>query len=293
MRTNFEKSDYFLLSVIVALAIVTIAGIFSFNTENSVLITNQYGHLVKMFGSGIYANDSYFRAPIFIGSDLTMLMLVLPLLVVGFVRNVIVRSIKSKLFLASILAVVLYYAASISFGVTYNAFHLLYIFLFSVTFFSLIQTVRDISAPQLRESQSWKLPTRGIQIFLIISGFALFAAWLPDIIPTIISGTTLPLIEVYTTEITYVIDMGIISPMIFICLYMLKKKDGLGDVVLAIILTLCGVMGVMLPVQTFFQIFAGIEIPIPVLVIKVGVFVLLSIFATYFNFKLYRGIREG
>jgi hypothetical protein len=73
---------------------------------------------------------------------------------------------------------------------------------------------------------------------------------------------------------------------------MLKKKDGLGDVVLAIILTLCGVMGVMLPVQTLFQLFAGIEIPIPVLVIKVGIFVLLSIFATYFNVKLYRGIRE-
>jgi hypothetical protein len=292
MNAKISKLDYFVLSVIVALAIVTLAGILSFNTENSVFITNQYGHLVKMFGSGIYANDSYFRAPIFIGSDLTMLILVLPLLVVGFVRNVIVRSIKTKLFLASMLAVVLYYAASISFGVTYNSLHLLYIFLFSVTFFSLIQTVRDISAPRLRESQSWNLPTKGIQIFLIISGFALFAAWLPDIIPTIISGTTLPLIEVYTTEITYVIDMGIISPMIFICLYLLKKKDGFGDVILSIILTLCGVMGVMLPVQTLYQMFAGIDIPIPVLVIKVGIFVLLSVFATFFNLKFYRGIRE-
>ena len=292
MKNQIIKSDYLICIIIITLAIITIAGIFSFNTNNSSLFTNQYGHQIKMFGSGIYANDSYFRAPIFIGSDWTMLILVLPLLVYGFVRNVKKRTIKSQLFLASVLAVVLYYATSISFGVTYNTFHLLYILLFSTSFFSLINTVRNISITQLRESQRWDLPTRGIKIFLVLSGLALFVAWLPDIIPTIIAGTTLPLIEVYTTEITYVMDMGIISPMIFICLYLLKKKDGLGDILLAIVLTLCGVMGVMLPVQTVFQIMAGIDSPLPVLVTKVGIFVVLAVFATYFNRKLLRGIKE-
>jgi uncharacterized membrane protein len=256
------------------------------------MVANQYGQNVKMFGSGIYANDSYFRAPIFVGSDLTMLILVLPLLVVGFIRNVMARSMKSKLFLASILGVVLYYAASISFGITYNSLHLLYILLFSASLFTMIQTIRDINPDKLRASQKMILPTRGITLFLILSGIALFIAWLPDIIPTIINGTPLPLIEVYTTEITYVIDMGIISPMMFLCLYLLKKKDGLGDVVLALALTLCGVMGIMLPIQTAFQLLAGIETPIPVLVTKVGIFVLLAIFATFFNRKLFRGIRE-
>ena len=35
-------------------------------------------------------------------------------------------------------------------------------------------------------------------------------AWLPDIIPTLIKDSPLALIEVYTTEPTYVLDMGII-----------------------------------------------------------------------------------
>jgi len=292
MKNQIKKSDYFIIIIIITMFIITIAGIFSFNTENSFLTTNQYGDQVKMFGSGIYAHDSYFRAPIFIGSDLTMLLLVLPLLIFGFVRNVKVRSVKSKLFLASVLAVVLYYAASISFGVAFNTFQLLYILFFSASFFSLIHTIRDMDIAQLRASQSENLSTKGLTIFLVLSGLALFVAWLPDIIPTIITGTSLPLIEVYTTEITYVIDMGIISPVIFICLFMLKKNDGLGDVLLGIVLTLCGVMGVMLPVQTVFQLMAGIEIPLPVLVTKVGIFVVLAVFATYFNRKLLRGIRD-
>lgn len=292
MKNIINKSDYLVFVTIVTLAVVTIAGIISFNTENSYLVTNQYGQQVQMYGSGIYANDSYFRAPIFIGSDFTMLIIVLPLLVGALIHNIKKRTIKTKLFLVSILSVVLYYATSISFGVTYNVFHLLYIALISSAIFGLFTTIRGINLIQLQKAQTWELPSKGISVFLILSGLALFIAWLPDIIPTIISGTTLPLIEVYTTEITYVLDMGIISPMIFLCLYLLKNKDGLGHVLLTITLMLCGIMGIMLPVQTAFQLLAGIEIPVPVLVTKVGIFVLLAVFAIYFNQKMLRNIKE-
>ena len=105
------------------------------------------------------------------------------------------------------------------------------------------------------------------------------------------NGRSLSLIEVYTTEITYVLDMGVISPLIFICLFLLKKKDGLGDILLAIILKICEVIGVMLPIQTLFQTMAGIKIPIPALVTKLGIFVVLATFAAYFNIKLYKNIK--
>lgn len=292
MKNQINRSDLFVFVSIVTLAVVAIAGTLSFNTENSYFVANQYGHQVQMYGSGIYASDSYFRAPIFIGSDLTMLVIALPLLVGALLQNIKKRTIKTKLFLVSILSVVLYYAVSISFGVTYNVFQLLYIALFSSAIFGLFTTIRSIDFGQLQKAQTWELPSKGISVFLVLSGLALFIAWLPDIIPTIISGTTLPLIEVYTTEITYVLDMGIISPMIFLCLYLLKKKDGLGQVLLAITLTLCVIMGIMLPVQTAFQLWAEIEIPAPVLVTKVGIFVLLAIFALYFNQKMFRNIKE-
>lgn len=290
MKKRINTLDMLVFAIIILLAWVTLTGITSFDTTNSYMATNQYGHDVMMFGSGIYSQDSYFRAPIFIGSDITMLFLVIPLLIAAQFIETKRETLKSGLFLSSILAVVLYYATSIVFGVTYNALHLAYIALFACSLFAFVVSVMEIDKKELRNKQSWSLPSRGIRIFLILTGIALFGAWLPDIIPTIVNGTTLPLIEVYTTEITYVLDMGIVSPLVFICLHLLKKKDGLGDVLLAVILTLCVVMGVMIPVQSIFQVLAGIELPIQVLVTKVGVFVILAAFATYFDIKLFRGV---
>lgn len=43
-----------------------------------------------------------------------------------------------------------------------------------------------------------------MKAFLIVTGISLFVAWLPDIITSIKNGTSLDLIEVYTTEITYI-----------------------------------------------------------------------------------------
>ena len=51
-------------------------------------------------------------------------------------------------------------------------------------------------------------------------------------------------------------------------------------------------MGIMLPVQSFFQALAGIQLPIPVLITKVGIFIILAAFSMYFDVKFYRNIEE-
>jgi len=290
MKKSNKVFNVLIIFTIILLILITLVGIISFNTDKSYTITNQYGHEVKIFGSGIYEHDSYFRAPIFIGSDATMLILVVPLLLITLIKNIKNKTVKSKLFLSSLLAVVLYYAASIAFGVTYNSLQLIYIALFASSLFAFIISIMKVDIVELQKILKWNLPSKGVSVFLVLSGISLFIAWLPDIIPTIIAGTTLPLIEVYTTEITYVLDMGIISPLMFICLYLLKKRNGLGIVILSIIFTLCTIIGVMLPVQTVFQILAGIVVPIPVLIIKVGIFIILAMFAVYFNTLLYKRI---
>jgi uncharacterized membrane protein len=220
-----------------------------------------------------------------------MLFFAVPMLTIALFKDIKNRNIKSKLFLSAVLAAVLYYAAGMVFGVAYNSYHLIYIALFACAFFALIVSIRKTDTAALQKAIAWSLPSKGISIFLILSGIALFIAWLPDIIPTVIAGTTLPLIEVYTTEITYVLDMGIVSPLMFICLHLLKKKDGLGEVILAIILTTCVIIGVMLPAQTLFQTAAGIATPLPVLITKVSTFVILSVFAVFFDLKLFKNIK--
>lgn len=290
MQKRLKGIDLVIICIILLLIVITIAGLASFRTDKSFEITNQYGDIVKIFGNGIYAHDSYFKAPILIGSDLTMLFLVVPMMIIALIAEIKNRTMKSKLFLTALTATVFYYAASIAFGVTYNSLLLAYIALFSCSLFALIILVKNISTVDLRKIQKWNLPSKGLSVFLLLTGIALFIAWLPDIIISLLNGKSLTLIEIYTTEITYVLDMGILSPLMFICLFLLKKKDGLGDIVLAIILLLCSIIGVMLPIQTLFQALAGIEIPVPALITKVGIFVVLAAFATYYNTKLYKNL---
>lgn len=283
MNKSFKSEHRLVCILAFLLVIIAGVGLLSFKLGYDFVTVNQYADNIKMFGYGIYAHDSFFKAPIFIGSDATMLFIIVPLMIWAMFQDVKHASNKSKLILISIVSVVLYYASSIAFGITYNALCLVYITLFSISLFTLIMMIRSLDLKMLRTSAK---PVKGLRIFLIITGIALFGIWLMDIIPTWFSGESLALIETYTTEITYVIDMGLISPMIFVALHLLKKQDGLGDVIIVMTLTLCVIMGLMLPIQTVFQLMAGIVIPIPVLVIKVGVFMVLALFAAYFDVKV-------
>lgn len=191
----------------------------------------------------------------------------------------------------SVIALFTYYSASIAFGVTYNVLHLVYIALFSSSLFGLIIGIASIDKKQVVDNMGDALPLKGIYIFLGLVGIALIVAWLPDIINSLILGRSLELIEVYTTQITYVIDMGVIAPTAWICLFQLKKRSAIGYILLELLLTVCCIIGIMLPIQTAFQLMAGISLPIQAIAAKVAIFIILAIFALYFNIKFFNNIK--
>ena len=80
--------------------------------------------------------------------------------------------------------------------------------------------------------------------------------------------------------------MGVIAPTAWICLLQLKKRSAMGYILLELLLTVCSIIGIMLPIQTAFQVMAGISLPIEAIVIKVAIFIVLAFFALYFNTKL-------
>lgn len=289
---NNTKQAFSILNVLILLLllIVTICGICSFNAACSYEAVNQYGETIRIWGAGIYAHDSYFKAPIFIGSDFTILICVLPLVIVTFFRIKKVSAIEYDIRMFGILSLLLYYSASQCFGVTYNSLHLVYIMLFGILFFSAIRILMKLHTTSIQKQKVCSFHfTKGMKIFLLVAGVALVVAWLPDIITSIISGTSLELIEVYTTEITYVLDMGIISPLMLITYYLTKRGYFIGYALLRMIFQICMVVGIMLPIQTFFQLAAGISIPVPALITKVLIFTLLAVFAAFFDYRLKHG----
>ncbi len=280
-----KRINYVALITIALLIIVSVAGVLSLNFTKSYEITNQYGEIVTMYGYGIYANDTYFKAPISIGTDFCILLVLVPLFIWTLIKDYKEQTNKTRIKLMTVYAVSLYYSTSISFGNSYNQFHLLYIALFSCSLFGLFALVRKINLDRTEYK-----PSKGITVFLVMSGIALIIAWMPDIIPSVITGKPLALLEIYTTEITYVLDIGIIGPLCLITLYLLKKKDKLGTLILAAILKLCIIVGIMMIPQTVCQLLSGFEMPLPVLLGKSGSFVLLGAFAIFFNNKLNKSI---
>ncbi|PIE48337.1 MAG: hypothetical protein CSA40_00975 [Flavobacteriales bacterium] len=84
--------------------------------------------------------------------------------------------------------------------------------------------------------------------------------------------------------------MGFISPLLFLSLYLLKKHVFYGVCLLSMLMSLSMMIGIILPFQTWFQLQSGIDIPLPELITKVVIFIVLSVFAFYFNRKLYKSI---
>lgn len=277
-----KKKDFLAIITIVLAIVTSVAGLLSVNFTKAYDFVNQYGHTVEMYGYGIYANDTYFQASISIGTDICALFVGVPMFIFAYLNFSKRGDVISRLKLISIYAAVFYYAVSLAFGLTYNRLFLVYVALFSCSLFGMFRHICNIKWEKV------VAVSKGLRIFLILSGVALIVAWLPDVIPSTINGGTLSLIGVYTTNITYVLDMGIISPMCFVTLYLLKKGNPIGTLLLGIILKLCIIVGIMMFPQTICQIASGCNIPVPALVTKSLSFVVLGGFAYYFNRKMYK-----
>ena len=281
-----RKIDLLSVVTILLLCITSIAGILSMDFTKSYEFINQYGDSVLIYGAGLYQHDSYFKAPLSIGTDFSILFLLVPLFIHCCRMHQTHQSTSTKLKLISIYGLSLYYAASIAFGVTYNSLFLIYTALFSCSLFGLIYHMMTL--PSVK---SYPITT-GLQTFLILAGIALLVAWFPDVLPTIGTGKSLPLIGVYTTEITYVLDMGIISPLCFLCVILLKQKKPIGTTVLAILLKASWFVGVMMIFQTALQILSHTDITAAALITKSISFLLLGFFAYYFEHKLYQQMQD-
>ncbi len=287
MRKSIHK-----LSFIIALLTLVVSGAGLFWTDGGepFTVTSLYGNKIELFGNGIYKNDNAFLAPIFRGTDCVTFFISVPLLLLFIYLDKKQQSFKSLLRLNSFLFVIFYYAVNLAFGVIFNELHLVYTLLLSICFFTELICIHVLKEKYEKDFSTTFKATLGFKTFVIISGIMLFAAWLPDIISAHISDKPLSYLENYTTSVTYILDMGFISPLLFLTLYLLKKHIFYGVSLLSMLLSLSMMIGIILPFQTWFQLQSGIDISLPELITKVIVFIVLSVFAIYFNRKLYKSI---
>jgi hypothetical protein len=279
-----------LLSILVGLlaAVQSGLGLFWHDGGSPFSFTTLHGQSVLINGQGIYHFDTFFRAPIFRGTDAVTFFLCLPLLVIallGYWRG----SLPGGILLTGVLSYIFYNSASVALGTAYNNLMLVYIAYFSASLFALGLAVSLIDLRTLAGRMAAGLPHRGLAAVVGVGGAAVLFAWLTDILAALAAGSV-PDIASYTTEVTYVIDLGIIAPLSFAAVVWLLRRRPVGYLVASILLTNLAIIGMVVLTQTIFQLQAGITLPLGVFIGKAGSFAVLSLFAVWMLVRFYRNL---
>jgi hypothetical protein len=219
-------------------------------------VVSVYGEEVNLYGAGLYRLNTVFLGSTFTGQDIVTLFLGVPfLLITLFLYGK--GSLRGGLLLLGILSFFLYAYISMAFGSFYNELFLLYVALFSTSFFAFVLVIRSISPEGLQSGLS-EPPRIGPAFFLFVSGAVTIVVWLVPIIQSIFHGVTPKNLDHYTTIITEAFDLAIIVPSTFIVGWMILKRKPLGYL---LAFPLLGLIVMLLPAivaGTFMQLRSGL-----------------------------------
>ena len=269
----------FWLSILVIILVWCSAGmgLFYSNGGQPRIVESIYGEPVQLFGDGVYANNSMLKATTAKGSDLVMLLVSLGLLATTLKRG---TGPKARLLHGGFLVPILYYSATTSFGITYSRMFLVYLFLFSAAFFATVASMIDLSRTIHPANKDQNFT--GTAIFTMLAGCTVLV-WFMSILPTVFTDAPLDIIEIYTTEPTFIIDIGIIFPSCVLGGIMLLWKKPFGYILPPIMLTFLAIIAVTVIGQTAMQLQYGVVISIQQVIGYVVTFVAFGIIAAIVN----------
>ena len=81
-----KRKDFLAVVTLLLLCVTAIPGIMSIDFSHAYSFLNQYGQSVSIYGYGIYAFDSYFKAPISIGTDFCILFVLVPMFLYTYIQ---------------------------------------------------------------------------------------------------------------------------------------------------------------------------------------------------------------
>jgi hypothetical protein len=222
-------------------------------------VTTLGGDTVELYGRGLYKNDTIFAAGNNRGSDLTMLVLGLPLLAVSAVlysRG----SARGRFLLLGTIGFFLYVGASYALGgVAYNEMFFAYAGLFSASLFALILLFSTFDAEFLGEAVPDDMPRRWPGGFMVASGVATFFIWIMEPLAALAGGRTPGSLETRTTLFTTALDIGVIVPAALVAGILILRGRRFGYVVAMSLLILEAMLMPLITTATIVQIRDGIS----------------------------------
>lgn len=278
--------------LIVILALIAVgAGFLWPNVGGPYAFTNLRGQAVQIYGQGLYRYDTLFTGAANRGNDLITFVLALPLLLYALARYR-QDSLRGGLLLLGTLIYFLYLYGSYALGIAFNPLFLVYIALFSATLFAFVLLFSSVDRQWLAAHLAPTLPRRGIAIFMFVSGLATLVIWLQPLLDALVQNKPSPALGTYTTTITDVLDLGLITPATFIAGALIWRRNPTGYLIAYSLLVLEIMLTPMIAAQTVSQLLAGITYtPAEIIGPMVG-FATLGLFALWMMVILLRGTAD-
>ncbi|MDO9535651.1 MAG: hypothetical protein Q7J85_10065 [Bacillota bacterium] len=207
------------------------------------------GDPVVIYGQGLYRYDSLLVGAGNRGVDLVTMALGIPLLLFSIVlygRG----SLRGALLLTGIQAFFLYIYASFALGSAYNELYLVYVALFSASFFAIVLLLTSIPARDLFVNLSTRLPNRVIATIMFITAFFTLILWIEAPLSSLIHGGPPATLGHYTTLATHSLDLAIIVPSLLFSAVMILRRDPTGYLVAIPLLSILAMLAPALTAMT-------------------------------------------
>lgn len=276
--------------IVVFSALAAGVGLFSRAGQGAFVFETLHGESIEMYGRGLYANESAFKAPILRGADAVILFIGIPSLIVALLlyRK---GSLRGGILLSGVFSCFLYNYASLAFGAAYNPMFLVYLVTFSASLFGFVLAFSSIDVRVLAGAISSRFPHKGLATFVFIAGLSP-VVWLIDIVAGLLSGHVPANVSAYTTDVTAVIDCGVIIPAALLGSILLRRRKPMGYLLSSTVLILLVLIGLIVAGQSVMQILDGIVLTAGEVAAFVAPFVTLSLIAIWLTLVFMRHVEE-
>ncbi len=277
-----------LAALIGLLALVAIAAAFLWPAADAPFpFTSVRGQQVAMYGHGLYRYDTLFTGAGNRGSDVVTLLLGMPLLMYATTRYWR-GSLRGGLLLLGTLVYFLYLYGSYALGTAFNPLFPVYIALFSASLFAFVLLFASLRAQFSMDQLAPDLPRRSIAIFMMVSGLATLVIWIQPLLNELAHNQLPATLGAYSTKVTDVLDLGIITPATFTAGLLIWRRKPIGYLIAFSLLVLEIMLTPLIAAQTVSQLRAGISFtPAEIFGPMVG-FVTLGLFALWVMIILWR-----
>lgn len=246
-----------------------------------------FGEEITFYGKGVYARNSFSGATQAIAQDLVTLFLAIPCTIMAliFVKK---KNTVAQFVLTGLLAYILYTYMSYAFMMFYNELFLLYVADMALSFYAFVISIKCLMQHEVVEKLQEKMKTKGLRIFMNVTGVIIFLMWTGRIIPTIGNGQAPVGLDNYATLVIQVLDLGVIVPACFVISYLLKVKSKLGYVLGPVIIIKAVALVIAVLAMALCMSLSGIEVA-PVEYIAFG---FICVIACIFLIKILKQIGE-